>query len=158
ELEEDQQRPEPKWRDDGKIKHKGQTLRLDGEHAKSFGLAREVIDGDKIDEVYAKYGIKPEKVKNARPDWLDAIADFLREPVVAVALVMIGIVCLVLELKIPGVTAPGVISALCFVLFFWSQSKMSGEIIILAILLFLLGLVLIGIEVFLLPGFGFVGV
>src|SRR5262249_13591317 len=72
--------------------------------------------------------------------------------------VMIGIVCLVLELKIPGVTAPGVISALCFVLFFWSQSKMSGEIIILAILLFLLGLVLIGIEVFLLPGFGFVGV
>src|SRR5205823_11605510 len=59
---------------------------------------------------------------------------------------------------IPGATAPGVIAAICFVLFFWSQSQLSGQIIILAILLFLLGLILIGIEIFILPGFGFVGV
>jgi len=44
------------------------------------------------------------------------------------------------------------------VLFFWAQSHLSGQIIILAILLFLLGLILIGIEVFVLPGFGFVGI
>jgi membrane-bound ClpP family serine protease len=77
---------------------------------------------------------------------------------VAVLLVMIGSICLILELKMPGATAPGVIAAICFVLFFWSQSQLSGQIIILAILLFILGLILIGIEIFVLPGFGFTGI
>jgi membrane-bound serine protease (ClpP class) len=48
----------------------------------------------------------------------------------------------------------------CFVLFFWAYSQHS-TIAGLAILLFILGLVLIGVEIFLLPGFtapGIVGV
>jgi membrane-bound ClpP family serine protease len=154
---EDDAKTERQWRQEDQIKHKGQPLKLDGERAKSFGVARYVVDSDSVREAYAKYGVDPDKVKNARPDWLDAVAEFLREPYVSVALVMIGILCLVLELKIPGVTAPGVIAALCFVLFFWSHA-LNGQIILLAILLFLLGLVLIGIEIFVLPGFGFVGV
>src|SRR5262249_33907954 len=47
---------------------------------------------------------------------------------------------------------------LCFVLFFWSRSQLSGQILALAILLFVLGLVLIAVEIFVLPGFGFTGV
>ena len=58
----------------------------------------------------------------------------------------------------PGAGIPGVIAAVCFVLFFWAHSYMSGQIFYLAILIFLLGLILIGIEIFLLPGFGFTGV
>jgi membrane-bound ClpP family serine protease len=64
--------------------------------------------------------------------------------------------------KLPGATIPGVIAAICFVLFFWAHfmapSHVGGQIIVLALLLFLLGLVLIGVEIFVLPGFGFVGV
>src|SRR5262249_31148017 len=50
------------------------------------------------------------------------------------------------------------IAALCFILVFWSQSRFSGQTFVLALLLFLLGLVLIGLEIFVLPGFGACGV
>jgi len=57
----------------------------------------------------------------------------------------------------PGVGLPGVIAALCFVLYFWSASQLAGQITMLAVLLFVLGLVLIGLEIFILPGFGVTG-
>jgi membrane-bound ClpP family serine protease len=58
----------------------------------------------------------------------------------------------------PGVGIPGVIAAICFVLFFWSHSQLAGQITMLAVLLFVLGLVLIALEVFVLPGFGVAGI
>jgi membrane-bound ClpP family serine protease len=147
------------WADAGKIKSAGQLLKLTASLAKDVGVARHVTDkpGD-LRELCALYGIDPDRVKNAEPDWLDKLGDFLRQPAVAVILVMLGIGCLILELKVPGFGIPGVIAALCFVLFFWAQSQMSGQIIYLAVLLFVLGLVLIGIEIFLLPGFGVTGI
>jgi membrane-bound serine protease (ClpP class) len=51
-----------------------------------------------------------------------------------------------------------VVAAICFVLFFWSHSQLGGQVTWLAILLFLLGLVLIGLEVLVLPGFGVCGI
>src|SRR5205085_8875714 len=110
--------------------------------------------------VYEHYGLDPKNVSQAGNDWLDAIGDFLRNSYVSVFLVGIGILCLILELKMPGVSLPGVIAAVCFVLFFWAYSQHS-TIAGLAILLFILGLVLIGVEIFLLPGFtapGIVGI
>jgi membrane-bound serine protease (ClpP class) len=47
---------------------------------------------------------------------------------------------------------------LCFILVFWSQSRFSGEMFVLALLLFILGLALVGIEIFVLPGFGACGI
>src|SRR5205807_3517487 len=91
-------------------------------------------------------------------DWLEGLAAFLGDPVVAMFLVIVGVTCLILELKMPGVGVPGVIAALCFVLFFWSQSWMNGQVTLLAVLLFLLGLALLGVEIFLIPGFGFTGI
>jgi membrane-bound ClpP family serine protease len=158
ELENDRLSKDPQWQSEEQIKHKGKFLKLGYEAARKYGVVRHVVDNpEDVQQVYSRLNLTG-KVREARPDWLDAISEFLRHPVVAVLLVMIGTICLILELKIPGATAPGVIAALCFVLFFWSQSEMSGQIIILAVLLFLLGLILIGIEVFVLPGFGFVGI
>src|SRR5262249_25685258 len=87
------------------------------------------------------------------------LAAFLQKPVVSLFLIMIGITCLILELKMPGVSLPGVIAAVCFVLYFWAQSQqLSGPIITLAILLFVLCLMLLALEVFLLPGFAVPGI
>lgn len=156
ELDEDGKKAQPEWRDEGKIKHKGQLLKLTADQALELGVVRHVIDdGSGRKGVEAAYNL--ERVRDASPDWLDSIAEFLRTGWVSLLLVVVGFICLILEFKIPGATAPGVIAAICFVLFFWSQA-VNGQIIILAILLFLLGLILIGIEVFILPGFGFVGI
>ena len=106
--------------------------------------------------------LKTEQVNTApvRPvqtQWLDRVAEFFREPIVYVALIALGLIGLIFEIKFPGSTFPGSVAAICFVLFFWAHSFV-GEFTLLAILLFLLGLVFLGIEVFIVPGICFSGV
>lgn len=145
------------WVKESVVKEKGTLLRLNASKAKNLRIAT-VVDNKDIGEVYAKYGVEAKAVRQAEPSWLDNFAAFLRRTEVAILLVIIGIAGLVLELKAPGLMIPGIIAAFCFILFFWSQTQLGGQLIYLAIMLFLLGLALLAIEIFLIPGFGFTGV
>ncbi len=102
-------------------------------------------------------GVKAIPAHPAPSQLLDRIAEFFRWPIVNFALVTIGLLGLIFEFKYPGTTFPGSVAALCFVLFFWAYSFV-GQFTLLAIFLFLLGLVLLGLEVFVVPGLGFTGV
>jgi membrane-bound ClpP family serine protease len=147
---------EKKWGQPSLVKPAGQLLELTADKAKDYGIASAVINSpDDTHELYALYGIT--RAREPPADWLDKLAAFLSDPVVAMFLVILGITCLILELKMPGVGVPGVIAAVCFVLFFWSQTQ-NSQMTVLAVLLFILGLVLIGIEIFLLPGLGVTGI
>ena len=141
----------------GKIKEKGTYLKLNASKAKDLRMAKTVGNKD-ISEVYSLYGIEAKDVRESEPGWLDNFAAFLRRTEISILLVIVGIAGLVLELKAPGLIVPGVIAAVCFVLFFWAQTQLGGQLIYLAIMLFLLGLALVGIEIFLIPGFGITGV
>jgi membrane-bound ClpP family serine protease len=158
ELKETDEAGQPVWVKEDTVKHAGKPLVLTADAARSLGVARHVVErSDDVNEVYRFYGVKPGDVREATPDWLDSIANFLADPLVSVFLVLVGISCLILELKMPGASVPGIAAAVCFVLFFWSQSQMHGQITLLAVLLFLLGLVLLGIEILVIPGFGVIG-
>ena len=140
------------------VKPKGQLLKLSATQAEQYGLARHTVDKRDPAEVYARYGVEPSKVKDAEPSILDRFANFLKLPVVTVLLVVIGFTGLILELKVPGTTVPGIIAALCFILVFWAHTQFSGQVAVLAGLLFLLGIVLVLLEVFVFPGFGVTGI
>jgi membrane-bound serine protease (ClpP class) len=160
ELKADQQGPRH-WRTVAVIKpandrEQGKYLTLTADQARDLGIARDTVAN--LDEVCELEGVSPADVPPEESDWLDGLVDFLKDPWTSVVLVMLGITCLILELKMPGVGLPGVISAVCFLLFFWSHSQISGQVVWLAFLLFLLGLLLIGLEVFVLPGFGVAGI
>jgi membrane-bound ClpP family serine protease len=132
-----------------------------GRLAVELGVAQVEIDAaesEPLRKIADHYGLEVDKVHVAGPDWLDELGAFLRHPMVSVFLVMIGIVGLVLELKMPGIGLPGVVAALCFVLYFWAHSQLGTDLSLLAILLFVLGLILIGLEVFVVPGLGITGV
>jgi membrane-bound serine protease (ClpP class) len=145
------------WVQEGVVKDGGVLLKLTASKAKDLRIAK-TIDNKDIAEVYALYGVEAKDVRSSEPSWLDDFASFLRQTHVSILLVIIGIAGLVLELKAPGLIVPGVVAAICFVLFFWAQTQLGGQLIYLAIMLFLLGLALLGIEIFLLPGFGVAGV
>jgi membrane-bound ClpP family serine protease len=130
----------------------GQLLKIDASLAKDWGVAN-YTDVESIDDLYARYNLDPSRVRVSRDDWLDKVAEFFREEIVKIILIMVGIAGLILELKMPGVGIPGVIAAICFVLFFWAHSFV-GQFTMLAVLLFVLGLILIGLEIFVVPGFG----
>jgi membrane-bound ClpP family serine protease len=142
------------WHDQARLANRPMTLTA--QQARDVGLAQSVVKD--FAELRESEGLTPAQVRTPEADWLDGLADFLREPWTSVVLVMLGITCLILELKMPGVGLPGVIAAICFVLFFWAHSQLNGQITWLALLLFVLGLVLVGVEVFVLPGFGVVGI
>ena len=147
------------WNQDKVIKtggKDGQYLKLNATLAAEVRLARMIVEEPDVAAVTAAYGW--EKAKDPDPGWLDKFAEFLRMPVVTVLIVVIGFTGLILELKVPGLTVPGILAALCFILVFWAHSKFSGQTFVLALLLFLLGLVLVGIEIFVLPGFGACGI
>jgi membrane-bound serine protease (ClpP class) len=155
ELEADQQGGR-RWHSTSVVKEENQYLTLTAEQARDLGIAREVLNN--FEELCELEGVNRAEVRTADSDWLDTLVDFLRDPWTSVVLVMLGITCLILELKMPGVGLPGIISAICFLLFFWSHSQVSGQIVWLAFLLFLLGLILIGLEIFVIPGFGITGI
>ena len=71
-------------------------------------------------------------------------------------LLFVGVFMLILEIKMPGVGLPAITSALAFLLFFWSR-YLSGTADQLEILLFLVGLICLGLELFVFPGFGVFG-
>ncbi|MCI0462462.1 MAG: hypothetical protein L0Z62_36390 [Gemmataceae bacterium] len=136
--------------------NEGELLKINADLARQWDVAAHA-DVETAEGLYNLYQIEPSRVRVSRDDWLDKVAEFFRDDIVKVFLIMLGIAGLILELKMPGIGIPGIIAALCFVLFFWAHSFV-GQFTLLAVLLFVLGLVLIGLEIFVLPGFGVTGI
>jgi membrane-bound ClpP family serine protease len=92
-----------------------------------------------------------------KPNWALALVEWLADPRIAGVLLFIGWFALMFEMSTPGVSAPGFIAVVCFMLYFWSQF-LHGTAGWLEILLFVGGLTCLCIEIFLLPGMGIFGV
>jgi len=154
----------PGWVELNVIKKKGQLLVLSSGQAQELGLARKVLQTkdqgsmQSINEVFRFYGISAGDVITMRASWLDNLVLFLQHPATTTVLAIIAFLGLILEIKAPGTTVPIIVSAICFLLLFWAHSWLSGQVNALAILLFLLGIVLLAVEIFVLPGFGVTGV
>lgn len=88
--------------------------------------------------------------------WMDDFVFLLNRPAVTGLLFFIGIVCIYLELHfMTGFL--GIISAVCFGLFFWSK-VLGGTSGWLEVVLFILGVGCLAMEIFVIPGFGVFGV
>lgn len=96
-------------------------------------------------------------IKNVEEEKYDYILRFLINPVVLSALISIGIIGVYIELKTPGFGIGGVISIIAFSIFFFAQIFV-GDSGFLAPAIFFLGIVLLAIEIFVIPGFGITGI
>lgn len=72
-------------------------------------------------------------------------------------LMILGFLGIYIEIKTPGFGLPGILGAACLALFFWGH-HIAGLAGTEDLLIFGVGLALILVEIFLIPGFGFVGV
>jgi membrane-bound ClpP family serine protease len=157
ELERDR-KEKKNWINPELVKKEGQWFSLSAEEAIRLGVSQHTFVGDPdkaFPDIKNYYGL--DTVKEAGSDWLDAVRVFLCHPVVSMFLVMIGIAALILEFKLPGATIPGIVAAICFVLYFWGHSHLAGHLVWLGVLLFMLGLILVGLEIFVFPGVGVLG-
>ena len=74
----------------------------------------------------------------------------------APVLMILGLLGIYVEIKTPGFGLPGILGAACLALFFWGH-HVAGLAGLEDLLLFVAGIALILVEIFLIPGFGFAG-
>jgi membrane-bound serine protease (ClpP class) len=87
---------------------------------------------------------------------VDTTVMILNNPLVTGLLFVIGLIALYAEFSAPGISVGGLIAGLCFALFFWSRF-LGGTAGWLEVILFVMGIVFLCVELFVLPGFGISG-
>ncbi len=142
------------WVNPRRIKEKGIVWALDGQRAKLYHLATGIANNE--DQLRQAYDLS-EPLRQLEHNWVDHLVDALTSPVGSALLIIIGMTCLYLEFQMPGTLVGGIVAAICFTLFFWSQA-LSGTANSLEIALFILGVIFLAIELFLIPGFGITGI
>lgn len=139
------------------FKPRGKLLTLTDRQAEAAGMARVIPDRAGI---YRELRIGTPAETVVSPNWSERLAGFLTRGVVSTVLLAAGLLGLWLEFKSPGASLPGVLGTVAFLLLFFG-SHLAGLAEIPEILLFLAGIALIAVEVFLFPGvgvFAFVGI
>ncbi|MDR0404009.1 MAG: nodulation protein NfeD [Treponema sp.] len=132
----------------------GKLLSLTAGEAYRYGLARGLVeDRDALLDVLGA-GLTVEESVPSAADGL--IALLVSGPVQAV-LILIGLVMVFMEIQSPGFGIPGTVAIIAFLLVFGS-SALLGRVGSLELILFILGLGLLAIEIFVLPGFGVAGI
>ncbi len=125
-----------------------------GGRAVELGMANQTVDSRK--QLAEALGVR-EPIRVMERTSMDTLVFLLNTNVATFLLIVIGLVALTIELGAPGLGVGGLISLLCFSLFFWSRF-LGGTSGWLEVTLFLVGLAFIGAELFLIPGFGVAGV
>jgi membrane-bound serine protease (ClpP class) len=132
----------------------GKLLTLTTEEAVRVGYATAVED---MPELLELLGAQGAQVVTSEPNWAEGVVRFFSNPVVAPFLLTLGFLGLITEIKTAGFGLAGVAGLLSLSLFFGSHL-----IVGLAgwedIIIFGVGLALLGVEVFLIPGFGLFGI
>jgi membrane-bound serine protease (ClpP class) len=121
--------------------------------AEELGLSRATASN--FADLKSLYQIEGD-LNRVRPNWALALVEWLADPRIAGVLLFVGGFALLFELSTPGVSLPGFIAVICFLLFFWSQF-LHGTAGWLEVLLFVGGLACLAVEAFALPGMGVFG-
>jgi membrane-bound serine protease (ClpP class) len=134
---------------------KGKLLTLTTEEALRHKVAD--FEADSLDELCSKLGLPAAEVRRVQVNWAERVVRFLTHPVVASLLMTFAMLGLLIELRTPGLGLPGAVGVLSLVAFFWGHwlVELAGWE---QLLLVTLGLVLLAVEVFVVPGFGAAGV
>ena len=143
--------------------NKGKTIReagedmfftVNGARAAELGFADQTVDSrSELAEILQLR----EPIRVIERSWIDTLVYILNSGFVTFLLIAIGLIALTLEVSAPGFGVGGLISVLCFSLFFWSRF-LGGTSGWLEVTLFVVGLVFIAAELFVIPGFGVAGI
>ena len=133
----------------------GKLLTLTAGEMERYGVSSATV-GD-IEALYALIGVPGGEVATLEPSAPDRIVSVITGAAVTSLLVLIGLAALYLEITSPGFGVPGTIAIIAFLIIFLGGALL-GTVGSLEIILFLLGVVLLVVEIFLIPGFGVAGI
>lgn len=135
------------------IKPAGKLLTLTDEEAIKYGYAVAAADWNAVKNAI---GLPRAAEQAMRVNWAERLVRFFTDPLVAPLLLSLGFLGLMIEFKVPGFGFPGAVGLICLGLFFGSH-YLVGLAGLEEILLLVIGIGLIVVEAFVLPGFGIAG-
>jgi membrane-bound serine protease (ClpP class) len=133
----------------------GKVLTFTTSEAIKHGFAEGEFNS--IEEVLAFQGITNYQIKKYTPTFIDKIIGWLINPAVSGILIMIILGGIYFELQSPGIGFPIIASAIAATVFF-APYYIEGLAEHWEILLFIAGIALLAVEVFVIPGFGVAGI
>jgi len=132
----------------------GKLLTLTTEEAVRVGYAVETADWETLLE---DLGLASAETVVTEVNWAEGLVRFLTHPMVAPLLLSLGFLALLVELKTASFGLAGLVGVACLALFFGAHYLVGlagwEELILLGV-----GFVLLGIELFVVPGLGIFGV
>jgi len=137
------------------ISDTGQVLTFTASEAFEHGFSEGTAGS--LEEVIGKLGIKEYELKSYNPSGLDKVIGFLINPMISGVLIMIIIGGIYFELQSPGIgfaLAASIVAALLY----FAPLYLEGMAENWELILFIVGVILIMVEIFAIPGFGVAGV
>ena len=130
-------------------------LTLTSEGAMQWNYANGIAN-DRND-LLGKLGLSGAEISQVSPSPIETIVRWVTDPIVASLLIMLGLFLIVADALFAGFGIAAVAGVLCFALFFWGHllANLAGweDLLLIA-----LGLGLIALEAFVIPGFGVAGI
>lgn len=132
----------------------GKVLTFTAEEALQYNFNEGIVNN--IAELLKHAGIEEYEIIEYNPSFIDIIIGLLLSPVIQSLLIMGIVGGLYFELQSPGIGFPLAISVLAAILYF-APLYLQGLADNWEILIFVLGIILIAVEIFAIPGFGVAG-
>jgi membrane-bound serine protease (ClpP class) len=134
------------------------VLSLTPEEAVKVGYCEGIYESE-VEVMEAVASDKEFTVKNMEEDltWVDKLIDLLLNPLLQSIFMMMIIGGIFVEIRTPGIGLP-LLTAIIGALLYFAPGYVTNLVEHWEILLFVVGLILIGIEIFVIPGFGVCGI
>jgi membrane-bound serine protease (ClpP class) len=134
---------------------KGKLLTLTASQAVEHNVAE--LTADTLDAALTVAGLSGAEVRVARQTWAETLVRFLTHPVISSLLMTVGLLGLLVEIRTPGFAVPGTVGLISLGLFFWGHwiVQLAGweELLLIG-----LGVLLLALEVFVIPGVTVAGI
>jgi membrane-bound serine protease (ClpP class) len=133
----------------------GKVLTFTASEAMLWGFCEGM--GNNIDEILTIAGFESYTIVEQKLSAIDRIINFLISPIVSGLLIMLILGGIYFELQTPGIGFP-ILLALGAALMYFAPLYLEGLASHWEIILFIMGLVLLAVEIFVIPGFGVAGI
>lgn len=137
------------------ISASGSVLTLSAGEALRYGVADAILES--VEEVVAAFGLADRPVVRHRASWAERVLRFFGTPVLQSVLMLLMLGGLYFELQTPGVGVAG-LAALVGAALFFLPHYLLGLVESWEVVLFVLGVMLLMAELFVVPGFGVAGI
>ncbi len=137
------------------ISEVGKLLTLTAGEMERYGVSSGTVTTR--DELIESFGYTLEDTLVLEKSRSDTLITFLTGGAITSLLLIAGLVALYLEITSPGFGVPGTLALVCFAVVFGASGLM-GNLGPAEILMFLAGVVLLLLEIFIIPGFGIAGI